>query len=124
MKVTLRETFHPARALDIDGRVCKVPAGMGRWGTTKVGLFALLATVGLLLAFLPTAALANGSANPITVNEQSNDEPLEAAGDSKAECISTAAGKGCTLRAAVELANYESREFIEVVTIDLPAETF
>ena len=94
---------------------------MGRWGTTRVGLLAVLATVGLLLAFLPAAALA---ANPITVNEQSNDEPLEAAGDSKAECISTAAGKGCTLRAAVELANYESREFTEVVTIDLPAETF
>ncbi|MGO9321754.1 MAG: choice-of-anchor Q domain-containing protein [Solirubrobacteraceae bacterium] len=81
---------------------------------------ALVAAVGLL-AFLPATAAANG---PITVNEQTTDAGLEPAGDSKAECISEGAEKGCSLRAAVELANYESREFSETVTIDVPAGTF
>jgi hypothetical protein len=80
-----------------------------------IGLLAVLA----LLMALPASAAADA---PITVNE-STDAPLAAKGEST-ECVSEDVAEGCTLRAAVELANEESREFGEVVTIDVPADTY
>jgi hypothetical protein len=76
------------------------------------------------LAFLPASAAANGPLNPITVNESTTDAPLASTGDSQLECVSEGTSEGCTLRAAVELANYESKEYDIVVTIHLPGETF
>jgi hypothetical protein len=75
------------------------------------------------LAFLPASAAANGPLNPITVDEAKTDAPLAATGDSQLECVSESTGEGCTLRAAVELANYESTEYDIVVTVDVPGET-
>jgi hypothetical protein len=76
------------------------------------------------LAFLPASAAANGPLNPIAVNESTTDAPLASAGLSNLECVSESASEGCTLRAAVELANHESTESDIVVTVDVPGETF
>jgi hypothetical protein len=86
----------------------------------KIAILAALGT----LALLPASAAANGPLNPITVNESATDAPLASTGDSQLECVSESAANGCTLRAAVELANYESKEYDIVVTIDAPGETF
>ncbi len=84
---------------------------------------AVLAVLGMLL-LLPASAAASGPLNPITVNESATDAPLESSGDAQLECVSESSGEGCSLRAAVELANYESKEYGIVVTIDVPGETF
>ncbi len=93
---------------------------MRRLGGMAIGLLATVA----LLAIAPSAATAIGPITPLTVNEEASDAALTSAGESQEECISESAEGGCTLRAAVELANYESREDDIVVTIDVPAGTF
>jgi hypothetical protein len=84
----------------------------------------LLAVLALLALFalLPVTASADVPITTITVNE-TTDSPLAPSAKLTA-CESEAAGKGCTLRAAVELANEESKEFSNVVTVDVPGETF
>jgi Right handed beta helix region len=84
----------------------------------------LLAVLALLALFalLPVTASADAPITTITVNE-TTDSPLAPAAKLTA-CESEAAGKGCTLRAAVELANEESKEFSNIVTVEVPGETF
>lgn len=86
---------------------------------------ALLVVLALLMA-LPASAAANGAVTPITVDESATDAHLAATskGHLTGECVSEDAAQGCTLRAAVELASEESKEYDEVVTVDVPAETF
>ncbi len=96
---------------------------MRRLGGMTVGLLATVALLALL-AISPGTAAAIGPITPLTVNEETSDARLAPVGDPDEECISESAEKGCTLRAAVELANYESREDDIVVTIDVPAGTF
>ena len=74
-------------------------------GKLGIGLLAVLA----LLAIAPASAAAAGT---ITVNETEDAKLVSG----ETTCVSEAAGKGCTLRAAVELADNEGGE----VTIDLP----
>ncbi len=79
------------------------------------GQIGLLAVLGMLA--LPAAAAAS---TPITVNSQL-DEPLEAGATT---CESKPA-KDCTLLAATELANEESKEKSgETVTVDVPEGTY
>ncbi len=66
-----------------------------------------------LLAIMPASATA---ATTISVNE-TEDAALESGATS---CVSEAAGKGCTLRAAIEFADNEGGEF----TINLPEGEF
>jgi hypothetical protein len=87
-------------------------------GRVETGVLVVLAS----LAFLPASAAANGPLNPITVDESTTDAPLASTGDSTLECVSKSTGEGCTLRAAVELANYESTEYDIVVTVGVPGE--
>jgi predicted outer membrane repeat protein len=84
----------------------------------------LLAVLALLVLFalLPVTASADAPITTITVTETA-DSPLSPSAKLTA-CESEAAGKGCTLRAAVELANEESVASGEVVTIDVPGDTF
>lgn len=82
---------------------------MRRWGVLTVGLLAMVA----LLALTSASALA---ATPISVTE-TTDAPLETGAST---CESTDGAKGCTLRAAVELADHESG----AVTIDVPEGTY
>lgn len=67
----------------------------------------------VLLAIMPASAAA---ASTISVNE-TEDATLESGAPT---CVSEDAGKGCTLRAAIELADKEGGES----TIDLPEGTF
>ena len=67
-----------------------------------------------LLAFAPSSASA---ATGITVNS-TTDAPLETFSTT---CTSTDPAEDCTLRAAVELANTESEDSGEQVTVDVPA---
>jgi hypothetical protein len=82
---------------------------MRSWGKVGIGLLAAIA----LLALASASALA---ATPIAVTE-TTDAPLA---PSVSTCESTDAAKGCTLRAAVELADAQGGE----VTIDVPAGTY
>ncbi len=80
----------------------------------------LLAAVSL--AAFPAGALATPApSTTIAVNDSSTDAPLSSEGKANGACESTDATHGCTLRAAVELA--DEREPAEV-TIDVPAGTF
>ncbi len=81
---------------------------MQRWGMMTL---VLLATA-IALALTSASALA---ATPIQVTE-TTDAPLEAGAST---CESTDLAKGCTLRAAVELADSEGQ-----VTIDVPEGTY
>lgn len=80
--------------------------GIGKLG---IGLLAIAA----LLALPAASALA---ATPITVTE-TTDAPLESGAIT---CKSSDTNEGCTLRAAVELANKDSGE----VTVNVPAGTY
>jgi hypothetical protein len=71
-------------------------------GAGFIGLFAVVA----LLALVPTTAAA---ARTITVNDKPTDEPLNSA-DHLTACVSMDVTEECTLRAAVELANEDSKE--------------
>jgi hypothetical protein len=82
---------------------------MRSWGKVGIGLLTAIA----LLALASASALA---ATPIAVTE-TTDAPLA---PSVSTCESTDAAKGCTLRAAVELADAQGGE----VTIDVPAGTY
>jgi hypothetical protein len=74
-----------------------------------------------LFALLPVTASAAEPITTITVNE-TTDASLAS---SATTCESEAAPKGCTLRAAVELANEESKASSgELVAVDVPADTF
>lgn len=78
----------------------------------KIGLLAVLA----LLA-LPSVA----SASPTIEVNETEDAPLQPLAT---ECKSTSLDEGCTLRAAVELANEESEVFFEPVTVKVPEGAF
>jgi predicted outer membrane repeat protein len=88
---------------------CRRVVSMRGWGKAGLGLFAAAA----LLALLSSSALA---ATTLTVTE-TTDAPL-ASGAST--CESTDPAAGCTLRAAVELADAEGGE----ATIDVPEGTY
>ncbi len=85
----------------------------------KTGLVAVLA----LFAILPATAAADAPITTVTVNDSTTDARLAPAYHLTA-CVSEDVQEGCTLRAAIELANEESKENDEVVTVDVPAETF
>jgi hypothetical protein len=82
---------------------------MRSWGKVGIGLLTAIA----LLALASASALA---ATPIAVTE-TTDAPLA---PSVSTCESTDAAKGCTLRAAVELADAQGGE----VTINVPAGSY
>lgn len=95
----------------------------GRPMKLHIGLLAAIA----LLAFLPATAAANGPLNPIAVNEAGPDASLASTArylGGSDTCESENPKAGCTLRAAVELANEESKENTEVITIEVPAGTY
>jgi hypothetical protein len=93
------------RGLLFVSAVCRRVASMRGIGKLGIGLLAIVA----LLALPAASALA---ATPITVTE-TTDAPLESGANA---CESTDIAKGCTLRAAVDLANKDGGE----VTIDVP----
>jgi hypothetical protein len=97
------------RGLLFVSAVCRRVVSMRGSGKLGIGLLAIVA----LLALTATSALA---ATPISVTE-TTDAPLESGAIT---CESTDIGKGCTLRAAVELADATGGE----VTIDVPEGTY
>lgn len=86
---------------------------MGRLAAAQAGLASAVA----LLALLPATA---GAARMITVDDSATDATLSGGGPG---CISSDADGGCTLRAAVELANMDASGD-EAATIDVPKGTF
>jgi hypothetical protein len=94
------------RGLLFVSAACRRVVSMRRMGKAGIGLLAVVA----LLALSASSALA---ATTITVTE-TTDAPLASGATT---CESTDPAEGCTLRAAVELADAEGGE----VTIDVPA---
>lgn len=90
--------------LSVSAACCRVVSMRG-WGKLGIGLLAVVT----LLALPASSALA---ATTISVDE-TIDAPLSSGASN---CESTDTGEGCTLRAAVELANKDGGE----VTIDVP----
>lgn len=78
------------------------------------------AAAALALPIAPDA-LATPATNAIQVDDSSSDAPLSSAGQTDATCESTDATSGCTLRAAVELADRLSIESGQQLVVELPA---
>lgn len=78
-----------------------------------------------LLALLPAQdAPATPTTDTIQVDDASGDAPLSPVGKTTATCESTDATSGCTLRAAVELADQLSLESHQQIAVSLPAGTY
>lgn len=83
-----------------------------------------LAVLFAVVALFVDSAGAAGAVAPITATDSSADAPLSGSGEAGRVCVSTDAAGGCTLRAAVQLADLVSLEAGQGVTVDVPAATF
>jgi hypothetical protein len=85
-----------------------------------VGAVVVTALAMMAIAIVPAGAAA--ATTTIRVDESSSDATLETGSTT---CKSNGAPKGCTLRAAVELANIDSQESGgESVAVEVPAATY
>jgi hypothetical protein len=89
--------------------------------TQRTLAIALATPLFALLAASPAAAIPPST---VQVDDSSSDAPLSSEGKTNATCESTDTTKGCTLRAAVELADQLSIASGETIAVEVPPGTY